>query len=46
MQNRMGNALAFGKSNVEVYVKAETGITFDDVITGQDEAKEKHSLRS
>lgn len=39
MQNRMGNALAFGKSNARVYVKAETGITFDDV-AGQDEAKE------
>ncbi|NLX61927.1 MAG: ATP-dependent zinc metalloprotease FtsH [Tissierellia bacterium] len=33
------NAIRFGKSNAKVYVKAETGITFDDV-AGQDEAKE------
>jgi cell division protease FtsH len=35
----MGNAMSFGKSNVKVYVEAETGKTFNDV-AGQDEAKE------
>lgn len=40
MQKRMGgNAMAFGKSNAKIYVKAETGKTFADV-AGQDEAKE------
>lgn len=34
-----GNAMAFGKSNAKVYVKALTGKTFLDV-AGQDEAKE------
>ncbi|MFV0313770.1 MAG: ATP-dependent zinc metalloprotease FtsH [Anaerotignum sp.] len=34
-----GNAMAFGKSNAKVYVKAQTGMTFADV-AGQDEAKE------
>ena len=34
-----GNAMSFGKSNAKVYVKAQTGKTFDDV-AGQDEAKE------
>lgn len=34
-----GNAMAFGKSNAKVYVKAQTGKTFADV-AGQDEAKE------
>ncbi|CDD60983.1 aTP-dependent zinc metalloprotease FtsH 3 [Clostridium sp. CAG:505] len=33
------NAMAFGKSNAKVYVKAQTGKTFKDV-AGQDEAKE------
>ena len=33
------NAMAFGKSNAKVYVKALTGKTFKDV-AGQDEAKE------
>ena len=33
------NAMAFGKSNDKVYVKAQTGKTFKDV-AGQDEAKE------
>ncbi len=33
------NAMAFGKSNAKVYVKAQTGKTFDNV-AGQDEAKE------
>lgn len=33
------NAMAFGKSNAKVYVKAQTGKTFKD-IAGQDEAKE------
>jgi cell division protease FtsH len=33
------NALTFGKSNVKIYVKAQTGKTFADV-AGQDEAKE------
>ena len=31
--------MSFGKSNAKVYVKAQTGKTFDDV-AGQDEAKE------
>lgn len=35
----IGNAMAFGKSNAKVYVKAQTGKTFKDV-AGQDEAKE------
>ncbi len=35
----LGNAMSFGKSNAKVYVKAQTGKTFDDV-AGQDEAKE------
>ncbi|NLM24952.1 MAG: ATP-dependent zinc metalloprotease FtsH [Firmicutes bacterium] len=35
----MGNVMSFGKSNVKVYVEAQTGITFADV-AGQDEAKE------
>lgn len=35
----MGNAMTFGKSNVKVYVEAQTGKTFADV-AGQDEAKE------
>ena len=39
MQSRMRNAMAFGKSNARVYVKAQTGKTFADV-AGQDEAKE------
>lgn len=41
MQNSMGggNAMRFGKSNAKIYVKAQTGITFDDV-AGQDEAKD------
>lgn len=34
-----GNAMSFGKSNAKVYVKAQTGKTFEDV-AGQDEAKE------
>lgn len=33
------NAMAFGKSNAKIYVKAQTGKTFQDV-AGQDEAKE------
>lgn len=33
------NAMAFGKSNAKVYVKAQAGKTFKDV-AGQDEAKE------
>lgn len=33
------NAMAFGKSNAKVYIKAQTGKTFKDV-AGQDEAKE------
>ena len=33
------NAMAFGKSNAKVYVKAQTGKTFKDV-AGQDEVKE------
>lgn len=32
-------AMSFGKSNAKIYVKAETGKTFEDV-AGQDEAKE------
>lgn len=42
LQKRMGSmpdALSFGKSNVKVYVKAQTGKSFADV-AGQDEAKE------
>ena len=35
----IGNAMAFGKSNAKVYVKAQTGKTFKDV-AGQDEAKD------
>lgn len=34
-----GDAMSFGKMNAKVYVKAQTGITFNDV-AGQDEAKE------
>ena len=34
-----GNAMSFGKANAKVYVKAQTGKTFQDV-AGQDEAKE------
>ena len=34
----IGNAMAFGKSNAKVYVKAQTGKTFKDV-AGQDEAR-------
>lgn len=34
-----GNAMSFGKSNAKVYVKAQTGKTFEDV-AGQDEAKD------
>ena len=34
-----GNAMAFGKANAKIYVKAQTGKTFQDV-AGQDEAKE------
>lgn len=34
-----GNAMSFGKSNAKIYVKAQTGKTFQDV-AGQDEAKE------
>ena len=36
---RPGNAMAFGKANAKIYVKAQTGKTFADV-AGQDEAKE------
>ena len=40
MSKRMGgDAMSFGKSNAQVYVQAQTGITFQDV-AGQDEAKE------
>jgi cell division protease FtsH len=39
MSKRMGNSMAFGKSNAKIYVKAQTGKTFADV-AGQDEAKE------
>lgn len=40
MGKRMGgNAMSFGKSNVKVYVEAQTGKSFADV-AGQDEAKE------
>ena len=39
MSKRMGNSMAFGKSNAKIYVKAQTGKTFSDV-AGQDEAKE------
>ncbi|MDE6518995.1 MAG: ATP-dependent zinc metalloprotease FtsH [Ruminococcus sp.] len=34
-----GNSMSFGKSNAKIYVKAQTGKTFEDV-AGQDEAKE------
>lgn len=34
-----GNSMSFGKANAKVYVKAQTGITFNDV-AGQEEAKE------
>ncbi|MGN0134453.1 MAG: ATP-dependent metallopeptidase FtsH/Yme1/Tma family protein [Anaerotignum sp.] len=34
-----GNAMSFGKANAKIYVKAQTGKTFQDV-AGQDEAKE------
>lgn len=37
--NGIGNAMSFGKSNAKIYVKAQTGKTFEDV-AGQDEAKE------
>lgn len=33
------NSMSFGKSNAKVYVKAETGLSFEDV-AGQEEAKE------
>ena len=36
---KAGNAMSFGKANAKVYVKAQTGKTFQDV-AGQDEAKE------
>ena len=39
MGRRMGNSMAFGRSNAKIYVKAQTGKTFADV-AGQDEAKE------
>ncbi len=40
LQNRMGNVMAFGKSNAKIYVEeAQVGKTFADV-AGQDEAKE------
>lgn len=40
MSKRMGgDAMSFGKSNAKVHVKAQTGITFQDV-AGQDEAKD------
>lgn len=41
LQKRIGGgrAMTFGKSNAKIYVKAETGKTFEDV-AGQDEAKE------
>lgn len=40
MSKKMGgNAMQFGKSNAKVYVKAQTGKTFEDV-AGQEEAKE------
>ena len=34
-----GQAMSFGKANAKIYVKAQTGKTFQDV-AGQDEAKE------
>lgn len=34
-----GNSMSFGKSSAKIYVKAQTGKTFNDV-AGQDEAKE------
>lgn len=42
MQKRMGgtNAMSFGKSNAKIYVKAQTGKTFQDV-AGEEEAKEE-----
>ncbi len=39
LQQRMGNTMAFGKSDAKIYVKAQTGKTFADV-AGQEEAKE------
>lgn len=39
LQQRMGNAMSFGKSSAKIYVEAQTGKTFADV-AGQDEAKE------
>ena len=36
---RSGKMMSFGKSSAKVYVKAQTGKTFEDV-AGQDEAKE------
>lgn len=36
---RAGKMMSFGKSSAKVYVKAQTGKTFEDV-AGQDEAKE------
>lgn len=40
MQKRMGgNAMQFGKSNAKMYVSAQSGKRFNDVV-GQDEAKE------
>ena len=40
MSQRMGgNSMSFGKSNVKIYVEAQTGKTFDDV-AGEDEAKD------
>lgn len=36
---KAGNAMSFGKANAKIYVKAQTGKTFEDV-AGQDEAKE------
>ncbi len=42
MQKRMGgtNAMSFGKSNAKIYVKAQTGKSFQDV-AGEEEAKEE-----
>ncbi len=39
LQQRMGNTMAFGKSNARIYIEAQTGKTFADV-AGQEEAKE------
>lgn len=39
LQTKMGDIMAFGKSNARIYLKAQTGKTFADV-AGQDEAKE------